>query len=129
METHKIPWHLIPGNSDIQIENIMEPVRLALSIETRKIKASSQGFNNDEQAARKFVMTITEELRKLGFEGLHDLHQSKSNSGYWYYNLLAIWPIGQPPETVFSTFKEASSVARVRKGKVKREGDIWRVFF
>ncbi|KXI21750.1 hypothetical protein [Photobacterium sanguinicancri] len=127
METTSVAWHKMPGNKEKQIKTIMEPVLLFINDSAAKyVSSSSQGFDLDRDAAVAFIQIITDELSKLGLEGEHDLHQSSTGSGKWYYKLKGVWHINS--SGVFSSFSETCSFARQNSGKVIRCGDKqWKV--
>ncbi|MEZ9368928.1 hypothetical protein AB4140_08905 [Shewanella sp. 10N.286.51.B2] len=125
MDNSHLPWHLIPGNKELQVEAVIKEVKARLNGESKKLNIGSQGFGSDEKAGLEFVEVITKKLLKLGLKGSHDLHQSKNGSGNWYYFLRGIMPIES--DFIFTTYKEARDVAMEKKGMVKRDGDNWRV--
>jgi hypothetical protein len=125
----KVPWHQQPGNRKLQIEFVMDTVKAKMRGGSEKLSDKTQGFDLDEHAAKSFVKSITQELLKLNLEGHHDLRLSSTGSGKWYYTLRDYWSIGQKEEHggLYVTYQEACSVARKKKGSVKREGEMWRV--
>lgn len=122
---NQIAWHLQPGNKEIQIKKVMTSVQSVINGETKKLSIGSQGFAQDERAAHEFANIITAELDKLGCEGLHEIHQSKTGSGNWYYNLRGFWQKGS--SNIFDNFQQAAAFARNSGGKIQRLGNGWQV--
>ena len=131
MNGDKIAWHKIPGNGELQISYVMEPVKDYLNGKIKRLPTGSQGFDLDELAAKEFVLIIKDELNKLGLDGHHDLHQSKSGSGKWYYNLKTVWKIGNEYNSgqIYFDFRDARDIARAKLGTIKRCGEGWVVLF